>query len=186
MTVTLRTVLTRATPSTAASRPASAGSRSAVGRVPPMVCGETKMSAPRVVFSQSVTVRRKLAIMIPTPTITLTAIVNAATAIAVRLRERITSRGAMRPTTPNNRAVSGVIRRMAAIRASGVSRALPTTIRNRAAKLTVTLRVGAFSTAMPSRTRTSAAAVMRGVMRCERPSTSERSMVPAGGVRVAS
>ena len=73
------------------------------------------MSAPNVLSSQSATVPRKLPIITLTPTITLTATVSAAAATDVRLNERETERGAIRPRTPNSAVVIGVNKRMAMI-----------------------------------------------------------------------
>jgi hypothetical protein len=98
--------------------------------------GEMKMSAPSVVSNQSDTVVRKLPIMTLTPTITLTAIVSAATAIEVRLRERVTARGAIRPNTPKMRDVNGEATRIMIINTMGVKSALPITMQNNAPKLT--------------------------------------------------
>ena len=94
-----------------------------------------KISAPSVVSNQSDTVVRKLPIMTLTPTITLTAMVNAATAIEVRLSERVTARGAMRPKTPNIHMVKGAAKRIMTIKTMGVNKALPITMQNNAPKL---------------------------------------------------
>ena len=83
------------------------------------------MSAPRVTSSQLATALRKLPIIIPTPTMTLTATVSAATATALRLSERRTARGAIRPLTPKSRPVNGVRPRSSRFSASGASSAPP-------------------------------------------------------------
>ncbi len=123
------------------------------------------MSAPSVVCSQSLTVLRKLEIMTLTPTITLTAIVSAATAIEVRLSERVTARGAMRPSRPKIVSVSGRSQRMASVSTMGVKKALPTTMQNSAAKLTTILRVGSCSSTRPITFNATATAVKTGTSR---------------------
>ena len=73
--------------------------------------------------------------MVLTPTMTLTAMVKAATATEVRLKERVTARQAMRPSTPNKAPASGRNRRISSIKAAGVKNAPPTRKHISAAKL---------------------------------------------------
>ena len=120
-----------------------------------------------------------------TPTITLTATVKAATATAVRLKERMTARAASRPTTPKTDAAGPPSRRIATTIAAGVKSAPPTTMQSSAANPNARLPPAPSKT-KPSRFKASAPTVIAGSKRRVRSSSIERFMMPAGGVRVAS
>ena len=109
---------------------------------------------------------------------------SAATATAVRLRERVTVRGAMRSMMPM-RASSSRAPAISASSMTGVSSAAPRTTAKRPAKETTRLH-GGISSRPPATSKASPAPVIHGSARCVRSSTLERRMAPAGGTLVAS
>ena len=84
-----------------------------------------------------------------TPTITLTAMVNAATATEVRLKDRVIERAASLPKTPKSAVETGSSNRISRISAAGVNMAPPTMMHSEAAKLSAS-PPGATSRSKPS------------------------------------
>ncbi len=124
--------------------------------------------------------------MMPTPTVTETAIIRAATATAVRLSEATTPRLAIRPRLPKSRPNGGRISRMRTTVAPGVSRAKPSTMSRRAAKLAIRFSPGMNSSAVPPARRASPARETRGRARRVACSMVERLRTARGGAEVAS
>ena len=93
---------------------------------------DTYTSAWNDVSSHRTTLRRKLSIMIPTPTDADTAIISAAMATAVRLSAAATPRVAIRPSSPKAAPASGWDIRTTAMVTMGVSSAAPSLVSSRA------------------------------------------------------
>ena len=107
--------------------------------------GETKMSACSTSSSQSTTVWRKLPIMTPTPMMTLTATMSAATATAMRLSERVDR--ARRHARDDAARQSAAAARRAIIHSvsTGVSSAAPMTMAKRPPKVMTRFHSGMSS-----------------------------------------
>ena len=120
------------------------------------------MSARRVWSSQSETVRRKLSIMIPIPTVVDTATTRAAVATPVRLIDAGMLRAAIFPGVPKTRARTGWIPRTRRVTAPGVRSAYPATRQNRPQKDRRMLREGYSCIPAPSRIRPAPAAETTG------------------------
>ena len=132
------------------------------------------------------TVPRKEPTMIDTPTMTDTAVISAAMAMEVRLRERTMSRGAMRPSTPSSPALSGATRRMASAVTGGASSAAAMSTANNPAKAVSSPPPRSQRSAAPMSVSRAQATTSHGSRRRMRLSSVERRNVLCGAVRAAS
>ena len=123
--------------------------------------------------------------MIERPTITDTATIRAATATAVRLRERRMSRGARRATTGRPR-LAQPRPCMAATSTGGISRAAPISRANSPAKAGTRPLLCQRSNSTPRPPLKRAARRNQGSSRCQLASRLERCRVIWGGVAIAS
>ena len=97
---------------------------------------ETYRSPQSVWPSQVTTVLRKLPTISPTPMVTETATISAATATAVRLNAPVTLRGAIRPSVPKIACAGAATRRETISVKIGASNAKPIVRKKMPAKLT--------------------------------------------------
>ena len=139
-----------------------------------------------VCSSQRITVVRKLEIITCTPIVTETAIMSAATATPVRLCERMTLRGARRPSKPNSLPRGSPKSRISDTVTHGVSAASPITTADVPLKLITRSRVGMVRTAAPMAAITIPNPATRLTIRCTLLSNPARESARRGGTEAAS
>ena len=183
---TPRTVLMRWMPAMAPRRRRVAVSRSREAGVAPTARGATYTSAASTVPSHRVTLPRKLSIITPTPMTTEIAIMSAAMATALRLKDAVTPRVAIRPRGPRIQLIGATATRMLATTAAGVNSAKPRMTRNRAAKLSTRSRPENARRPAPAISRATPTAAKGSTRRRARASRWERRRTARGGAPVAS
>ncbi len=144
------------------------------------------MSPRRVWSSQSDTVRRKLSIMIPIPTVVDTATTRAAVATPVRLIDAGMLRATILPGVPKTRERTGWIPRTRRVTAPGVKSAYPATRQNRPKNDGRMLREGYSLHAGAQQEQAGARRRDHRQDGADAVSIAERRMTSRGGVVVAS
>ncbi len=139
-----------------------------------------------VCSSHRATVARKLEIITCTPMVTATAIISAAAATTVRLCERMTLRGAMRPSRPNKRPNGAPSKRIKLTVTMGVRAARPMITRKVPPKLITSERVGMRKINVPANAESSPSPAARLTARLALFSNPARESARRGATAAAS